>query len=193
MANVISNVVSGKPNVIGGIFRAPRGTALPTDAAVALDAAFVSLGFIGEDGVTETVDRSTEKIKAWGGNTVKVTQSDYAVTVGFTMVEAMSGEALKTAYGDDNVATTAATVSTGTKHAVKLNKNQLEHYTYVLEIKDGDAKIRVVLDDGQVTENGEVTYNDAGIVSYPVTVEAFENEDGDNVVKYLDDGVFAAA
>ena len=59
MANNVANVVAGKPLAAGGVWIAPLGTALPTDETTALNAAFKSAGYIGEDGLTETIERAT--------------------------------------------------------------------------------------------------------------------------------------
>ena len=194
MANTVANVLAGKPLTSGGVLIGDLATTLPTTAAAALDAGFLAAGYISEDGVVEGTERSTDKIVAWGGDTVKVTQTEYSVTYSFTFIEAFNGTVLEAVYGEDNVATTAATVSAGTKHTVKLNAQQLPHRAFVFEIADGDARIRIVVPDGQVTEVGEVTYADADLVGYEVTVEAFYDAGLDaNAVKYMDDGVFAAA
>ena len=189
MANNVKNVVAGKPLAAGGVWRAPVGTALPTDETTALNAAFKSAGYIGEDGLTETQDRSTEKIKAWGGDTVKVVQTEFGLTYQFTFLESASAEVLKAVHGAANVTTTAATSSSGAKHAVKITSEQLPHEVYVFEIKDGDARIRICVPDGQITEVGEVTYSDADVIGYQVTVEAFFDATlGAQAVKYINDG-----
>lgn len=183
------NVVAGKPLATGGVLIGEVGTAGPTDASAALDAAFKSAGYIGEDGLTESTDRSTEKVKAWGGDTVKVLQTDFATTYSFTFIETLNGDVLKAVYGDDNVTTTAATVSAGTLHAVKVNGETLPRKAFVFEVKDGDARIRIHVPDGQITEVGEVTYNDSEVIGYTVTVEAFRDSVLDaNAMKYLNDG-----
>jgi len=56
MSNSAANVSAGKPKVTGAIFSAPAGSTLPTTAAADLDNAFVSLGYVSEDGVTHTKD-----------------------------------------------------------------------------------------------------------------------------------------
>ena len=183
------NIVAGKPLASGGVLVAPLGTALPTDVSTAPNVAFVAAGYIGEDGLTETTDRSTDKVKAWGGDVVKVLQTDFSVTYQFTFLESLNAEVLKAVYGDDNVTTTAATVSAGTLHAVKVNGDVLPRKSFVFEVKDGDARIRIVVPDGQITEVGDVTYSDGEVVGYQVTVEAFRDATTDaNALKYLDDG-----
>ncbi|MFK0057997.1 hypothetical protein ACIQTN_02010 [Streptomyces werraensis] len=189
MANNSANVLAGKPLATGGVLVAPTGTAAPTDATTALNASFKALGYVGEDGLTEAAERSTDKIKAWGGDVVKVVQTDYAVTYSFTLIETLNADVLKTVYGADNVTTTAATASTGTLHAVKLNSETLPRQAFVFEVKDGDARIRIYVPQGQITEVGEVTYSDEDLVAYEVTVEAFRDADLDaNALKYIDDG-----
>lgn len=193
MANKVSNVVAGKPLSTGGILIAPLGTALPTTVSTAPNAAFVSAGYIGEDGVTENNGRSTEKIRAWGGDTVKVSQTEHTLTYQFTFIESLNTDVLKTVYGDAHVTTTAATASTGTLQSVKVTSDVLPHKSYVFEIRDGDAKVRIVIPDGQITEIGETTYSDAAAIAYQVTVECFPDATGGKAYKYTDDGVKTGA
>ena len=51
MPTDVTKVTAGKPKVGGALFRAPAGTALPTDAVTALAEAYKCLGYVSEDGV----------------------------------------------------------------------------------------------------------------------------------------------
>jgi hypothetical protein len=192
VANTVANVVAGRPLTTGGVLIAPLSTALPTAASTSPNVAFVAAGYIGEDGVTEGTDRSTEKVKAWGGDIVKVLQTEFSATYQFTFLESLNAEVLKTVYGDANITTTAATSTTGTLQAIKINSLILPHKSFIFEVKDGNAKVRIVVPDGQVNEVGEVTYADSEVVAYQVTIEAFQDASGNNAYKYTDNGVFSA-
>lgn len=193
MSNTAANIVSGKPLATGGILIAPVGTAVPTDAVTALNASYVAAGYIGEDGVTEMNERSNERVKAWGGDTVKIIQSEHNLTFSFSFIEALNADVLKSIYGDENVTTTAATISAGTLQKVLITGGALPHKAFAFEIKDGDARIRISVPDGQITEVGEITYSDSEVVAYEVSVECFADENGVKATKFLDNGIFAPA
>ena len=188
MANLVQNVVAGKPLATGGILSGPLGTALPTDASTAPNVAITGVGYISDDGVSESMNRETDKIKAWGGDVVKIVQSEHSVTYQYTMIEAARAEVNREVYGEPNVAATVATSAHGNQLAVKVTAEQLPHMVRVIEIKVGDARLRIVLPDSQITEVGDVTYQDASIIAYPVTVEAFPDDSGVKAYKYSDDG-----
>lgn len=193
MVNTVANVAAGKPLASGGIYLAPIGSTAPTSVTAALDAAYKSAGYIGEDGVTEGGERSTSKIKAWGGDVVKVVQDEHSLTYTFRFIEAMNGDVLSAVYGEANVTTTAATASTGTIHEVKVTGESLPHFQIVFEIKDGDNRIRISAEDVQITEVGEITYSDGDVIGYEVTIECFADGDGVKATKWLDNGVFSGA
>ena len=82
------NVTAAKPNKAGAVFNAVLGTTLPTDVAATLEKAFSNLGFISEDGITNTNSPSCEDVKAWGGDIVLSTQTEKKDEWKFKLIEA---------------------------------------------------------------------------------------------------------
>ena len=188
MPNVAANVVAGTPLATGGVLIGALTATLPTTATAA-PTGFTAAGYVGEDGVTESYDRSTEKVRAWGGDTVKVVQTEFGATYQFTFLETLNADVLKAVYGDANVTTTAATTTASQLHSVKVTGQTLPHKKFIFELKDGYAKIRIAIPDGQITEVGDITYSDAEVIGYQVTVEAYSDSSGVNAYKYLDNGL----
>ena len=60
------NVTTGKPKYSGAIYYGPLKTALPTDATTVLAAAYLQLGYVSEDGVTNSNSADGDTINAWG-------------------------------------------------------------------------------------------------------------------------------
>lgn len=176
-----SNVTAAKPKVGGGIYSAPLGTALPTDATTALNQAFKNLGYVSEDGVTNSDERSTDDIKAWGGDTVNTVQTEKKDTFKYTLIEALNVEVLKEVYGDSNV---SGKLETGI--TIKSNSKELDPHSIVIEtVLTDNALKRIVLPNAKVTEVGEITYGDSDNVGYETTVTCYPDGSGNTHYEYI--------
>lgn len=170
-----SNVSAGKPKVSGAVYRAPKGTTLPTDATTSLASAFVDMGYISEDGVTNSNSPDTDKVSAWGGQTVLVITNEKPDSFKLTFLEALNPNVLETVYGADNVTVD----STGKIITITANAAALEEYVYVIDLAlKGGALKRVVIPNGSLSEVGDIVYKDAAAIGYEVTLECLPDSNG---------------
>lgn len=183
MSNV-ENVSTAKPKVGGAIYSAPLGTTLPTDAKTALNEAFKSLGYVSEDGLTNNNTPSSDEIKAWGGDTVVVVQTEKSDEFGYTLIETTNVDVIKEVYGKDNV--------TGTLEAgitIKANSKELEEHCLVIDmvLKGGLLK-RIVIPKGKISELGEISYTDSDAIGYETTLKCLPDSDENTHYEYIQKG-----
>lgn len=169
----ISDILLGAPvTATGGILHAPVGATLPTDVRETLDAEFVKGGYVGEDGVTRTIDASDEKIRAWGGDVVKVVRTEHSLTYTLQFLESRNADTLKLLFGEDNVTVAGQDVS------VDITSAMVPRRAFVLDMKDGDYKVRECIPDGQLALSGDVAFVHSDVIRYEVTIEAFPDASG---------------
>lgn len=166
MATNATNVTVGKPKVGGAVHFAPLGTTLPISATEALNAAFVDLGYVSEDGLTNNNSPESDTVKAWGGDTVLTLQTDRPDTFALTLIESLNTDVLETIYGANNV-----TVDGSGNITIKATAGETPSGVWVFDmiLKGGRAK-RIVVPNGTISELGEITYKDDEAVGYNVTI-----------------------
>lgn len=138
----------------GKVYVAPAGTALPTNIATALNAAFKDVGYVSEDGVTFTDGKDIENVEAW--------QSFYPIrkliTAKNTAVEFVmrqwNEDTVKVAFGGGVIQRTAGI----TTYRPPKPDDALDYRAVVIEWTDGAAiTYRLVIPraiiDGEVGPN----------------------------------------
>lgn len=191
-----SNVLSGAPDqlVTGAILSAPLTAATPTDAAIydtAAPTGFTDSGYVSEEGLTMSLSKSFTNIKEWGGSIVKRILEEFDGTLKWQHLE-VNEDSLKNTFGDDNVTVTPATETDGTRIKVAIGADPMPRKKWLFRMKDGNAKIRLYVPDGQVTETDDVAFVSTDAIKLGVTLGTAPDSTGKAIYIYTDDGVVAA-
>lgn len=176
-----STMVSlGKFKVGGYAYWAPAGTTLPTDSATALPSAYKLLGYLSEDGLTNTTDTDTTEIKDANGTTVMKVITSYAESYQFALLEVLRAEAAKMRYN------TGAVTGTDKSMTIKHQMPSDEDFVLVFEIAmSGDVKDRLVIGNGTRAEFGDRQVHAGDAQVYDVTVSANDMGKGVTAIEYI--------
>lgn len=173
-----ANVTFSKPgkstNKSGYIWVAPLGTTIPTGALAELDKAFVGLGYLSEDGLTEPASfEPGDDIVAAGGDTVAQADPTFSKTWTGTCIEALNEDLLKVAYGSANVTITPATTTDGSI-VIKERAGDIEHHVIVIdEMLKGGRKRRNVMTDATFLITGDISHVHTALVNFEFTITAY--------------------
>lgn len=149
--------VSTVRGVKGGyMFIAPVGTKVPTDRTTNLDAAFVNVGYVSDDGWKESVDiDTTDSVSDERGDTVIASEaSSYTEKITCTLIS-ITKDALSLMFGAKNV--------TDSKGEITVDHNwgnAGDHWSVVLElVMKNDRHWRKVIPDCNVTSLDDMGLN----------------------------------
>lgn len=179
-----SKVTASKPKIAGGIYAAPIGTALPKDAASPLSDAFKNLGYVSNEGITNSNGASSTDINSWGGAVVLTVPGVKSDSFKLKLLETLNEDVLKTVHGEDNV---EGTLDAGL--TIKVNNTAVGAKVWVIDmiLRDGILK-RIVIPDGTISEVGDVVYKDDDAVCYDITIKAVPDSDGNTHYEYIKKG-----
>lgn len=161
----------------GDVYVAPVGTTLPgdTDADLSLNAAFVNLGLVTEDGVTITATPEIQDFGAWQrSQPVRRERVTQTLSLGFAL-EQWNVDNVPLAFGGGEVVETAAGVF---KYTFPADDDALDERAIVLDWQDGTKKYRMVFERGNVTEAVSTTLSRSALATLPITFSVLSPEDG---------------
>lgn len=176
----------------GAVAVAPLGTKTPTDARAALTGTWESGGYISEGGITLGMSRSTTPIKDWSLATVRKALTDFDGTISgeFLQVDEFAAKRL---LGSANVTATAASRTAGNQIAMSIGPDMAEAEAWVISMKDGERRVRIVIPNGQITELSDVTFVPGAANVWPFTLSCYDDGTGHSVYVYYDDGQMLSA
>ncbi|WP_432034577.1 hypothetical protein [Streptomyces antibioticus] len=164
--------------VTGELFSAPVGTTAPTNATTTLDALFIGHGYVSEDGVTENWDDSVDTIVAWqNATTVRAVRTESTLTIACTLIQTR-GSNLELFYPGSLVE------ENGAEWKIQVKPPTSDRRSFVLNVVDGNELIRIYVGVGELTERGEVPYQNGDAVMYPVTITAYPDASGNLMTKF---------
>lgn len=194
-ANSKQNVSTTRGVKGGYVFRAPLNTTGgPTKSSFktwgnSVPTAFKNLGYIPEDGFTESVsiDAGTT-LRDINLDTVDEATGSATETITFSLME-VKADALATEYGSANVSDV-----TGTIEVVHNWANLDEHFQYVflLLLKNGRKWVKYI-PDGKVTEVGDFTGNKTTAAQREVTITYITDDDGNGCYDWIESTETAAS
>lgn len=156
----------------GMFYHAPAGTALPTDPTEALAAAWKHVGDVTNDGITLSIDKSTDNLRNWANAVKRVILTEHSETIQVPVMDTTE-ESLKTVVGADNVTKDANGVIT-----VNLSNGKLpDEEAFLWVMKDGDDMIMIGCTRGQVSAVDNVSFTPGDAIKWTPTITAM-GEDG---------------
>ena len=182
MANTVTNVSAGKPNVNGAIYYGALTETAPTNAHSSLSA-FTAVGYVSDSGLVNSNSMSTTDIKAWGGDTVLNIQESKDDKFTFTLIEVLNADVLKAVYGSANVSG-----SLGNNLTVQANSDEPDELMWVIDmVMRGGVLKRIVIPDAKISEIGDISYTDTDAVGYEITLTCFPDSTGNTHYEYFEE------
>lgn len=174
----------------GELWLAPVGTALPTAASTALNAAFKGYGYTSEDGVSLSKSVDREGVPAWQSTTpVRYIITGQELTIACTFLQS-NENILKLWLASGDFATDGGTPA-GYRADVSVDPVG-QQFALCIEWEDDAITSRLVVPKVEVTETGDVTLAREA-TSFPVTFGAIAPDTGTVLATWLtSDPAFAA-
>ncbi len=160
------------------VYAGPVGTTAPTDLVTALNVAFDPLGLLGTEGLSESREMDSDDKYAWGGVLVRTRRSKHKRT--FTIVALEDNPIV---FGLVNPGSEIGAPAAGI--VTKTIKTPIvDERAFVFEMTDGvTVTRRRVVPRGEITNVGDVTYNEDDLASVELTITVYPASDG---TLYLD-------
>jgi hypothetical protein len=157
----------------GQFYAAPLNTALPDAVDDELDAAFVGLGLISEDGVSFSQTPDITELRAWQERfPIRRIRNTETVNLGAALLQ-WNENNVPLALGGGAVTDDAGT---GYRYDPPAPDEAVDERSFVLDVEDGDNRVRIVVPRGQAIETVEASFVRNALAELPITVGALAAE-----------------
>ena len=162
MAVSPDNVVVG---ITGACYAGATTAAAPTSTTSTLTG-FTELGYVSADGVSFSIDKSTNQIRAWqNSDLVREVVTEGTVTYAFMLME--SNQAVIEAYFG----------GTMTDGKIQVDPNATGgKQSFVIDVVDGDKAIRHYVPSGEILSVDAQTVANGEALMYGITITAYAVE-----------------
>lgn len=177
MAIDAKKVLVGAPDqssTTGAVNVAPLGTTLPTDAKTALSGDYAPTGYVSQDGLTLSLDYSTNDIKDWSRATVRTLLEEFTGELNWVYIQT-DYEGLCAIFGDEHVS------KAGDLIKVSLGAHLAPAKVFVFNMKDDDTRIRVIAPNAQAVPDGDLTFVANEPISWGCRLSCNADENGENI------------
>ena len=181
MAIDAKKVLVGAPDqssTTGAVNYADTTATLPTDATTALQG-FTACGYVSEDGLTLSTDYGTVTIKDWSKSVVRTLLDEFTGELSFAFIQT-DYAGLCAIFGASNVSIS------GDKITVRLGAHLAPAKAYAFNMKDGNARIRVVAPNATPVLDGDLTFVAGEAINWSVKLTCGADSNGESIYIYID-------
>jgi len=150
------------------VYAGPVGTTAPTDVTTALDAAFLDMGFIAEDGITRGVEHETDRhygIHLQGSVLLKTSKRNFRPFFTFMPLEHDSDVVHLLLNPDADISDDATT------QVREFTVPKYDERAWIIEQVEGDTVRRMHFPRGLVSEQGDLEDSPEGISPVEITID----------------------
>lgn len=181
MATTTDDVLIGAPDrsttegVVGYAYTCDAlATDLPETTSAALPASAEDLGYVSEDGVSIETDRGVEVIRDWNLDDVRQLLTEHSAILTFTIIS-WTVEGLRAYFGAENVD------DSGDEITVRINSRDIANRGWIFNMKDLDRKRRIIIPNGAIESQGELTFMKSEQTPLEISVRALVDGAGEKI------------
>ena len=182
--------LADQSTTVGALARGAAIASAPADYTTAVTAisGFTTSGYISEEGASLSTSVNVTDIREWNRAAVRRILEQFDGTISCTLIQ-LDEEGAKQCFGSSNVTKVAANSTHGEQLKIALGAHLDSPQAWALRIKDGNAKMIVLIPNGQVTSGVDITFAANTAISLPITISANDDGTGNSIYIYSDDGL----